>query len=242
VHEGENTMPKYYPAILDIRGRLAIVIGGDPVAAEKATALATSGAYVYVQSPEFCGELLRLAEQKRVTLYRKAYEPGDLARAFVVIAATNDPQLVQAIWDETQERGQLVNIVDVPEYCSFILPSVLRRGQLTIAVSTEGASPSLAKRIRHYLEDIFPLAYGTYLQLAALARAYLREHDVPYDRRDDFFGDFFVSDVLARLEDGDKKQATAITAALLRKYGIEVPTCDLEAALEGEKEYVNRTA
>lgn len=234
-------MPKYYPAMLDIRGRLAIVVGGNRVAAEKAAALAASGAHVHALSPEFCDELLALAEQKRVTLYRKAYEAGDLAGAFVVIAVTDDPQLVQAIWNETQERGQLVNIVDVPEYCSFILPSILRRDQLTVAVSTEGASPGLAKRIRHHLEDLFPLAYGEFLRLAALARAHLRAKGVPYERRDDFFGDYFSSDVLARLADGNKAQATIITATLLRKYGIDVPASDLAAALDEEKEYVNHT-
>ena len=122
-------MPNYYPLMLDVRGRRAIVIGGDRVAAEKATALSASGAHVSMLSQEFCTELLAMAEQKQVTLWHKAYAPGDLAGAFVVIAATNDPQLIQAIWSETQERGQLVNIVDVPEYCSFILPSVLRQNE-----------------------------------------------------------------------------------------------------------------
>ena len=234
-------MPNYYPLMLDVRGRQAIVIGGDSVAAEKAAALVASGARVSVLSREFCAELLALAEQKQLTLRRKTYEPGDLAGAFVVIAATNDPQLIQAIWAETQERGQPVNIVDVPEYCSFILPSVLRRGQLTIAVSTEGASPGLAKRIRHSLEEFFPIAYGTYVQLAALARAYLRKEGVSYARRDDFFSDFFTSDVLARLVEGNKAQAALTTAALLRKYNIDVPASVLEAALEEEKEDVTHT-
>jgi len=229
--------------MLDVHGRQAIVIGGDRVAAEKAAALAASGAYVSVLSQEFCAELLAQAEQKRVTLRRKAYEPGDLAGAFIVIAATNDLQLIQAIWAETQERGQPVNIVDVPEYCSFILPSVLRRGQLTIAVSTEGTNPGLAKRIRQSLEDLFPPAYGTYIQLAALARAYLRENGVSYDRRDDFFRDFFTSDVLPQLAEGDTEQATVVTAALLQIYGVDVPADVLEAALLAEeKTYVNHTA
>ncbi|TMC88372.1 MAG: bifunctional precorrin-2 dehydrogenase/sirohydrochlorin ferrochelatase [Chloroflexi bacterium] len=236
-------MPNYYPLMLDVRGRQAIVIGGDRVAAEKAAALAASGAFVSVLSQEFCAELLAQAEQKRITLRRKAYEPGDLAGAFVVIAATNDLQLIQAIWAETQERGQPVNIVDVPEYCSFILPSVLRRGQLTIAVSTEGTNPGLAKRIRQSLEDLFPPAYGTYIQLAALARAYLRENGLSYDRRDDFFGDFFTSDVLPQLAEGNTGQATVVTAALLRIYGVDVPADVLEAALLAEeKAYVNHTA
>ena len=236
-------MPNYYPLMLDVRGRHAIVIGGDRVAAEKAAALAASGAYVSVLSQEFCSELLAQAEHRRVTLQRKAYEPGDLAGAFVVIAATNDLQLIQAIWAETQERGQPVNIVDVPEYCSFILPSVLRRGQLTIAVSTEGTNPGLAKRIRQSLEELFPATYGTYIQLAALARAYLRENGVSYDRRDGFFRDFFTSDVLPQLAEGNTAQATVVTAALLQIYGVDVPPDVLEAALLAEeKAYVNHTA
>jgi precorrin-2 dehydrogenase/sirohydrochlorin ferrochelatase len=228
-------MPNYYPIMLDIRGRLAVVVGGDRVAAEKAAALSASGAQVRMMSQEFCDELLLLQnEQRNVTLYHKAYEPGDLVGAFVVIAATSDPQLIQAIWAETQERGQLVNIVDVPEYCSFIMPSVLRREQLTIAVSTEGASPSLAKRIRHSLEEIFPPAYGPYLRLAALARNYLRKNGVSYDRRDDFFSDFFTSDVLTQLMTGNISQAAGLTAALLQHYNIDVPVRALQAGLEKE--------
>ena len=235
-------MPKYYPVMLDVRDRLAIVVGGDPVAAEKAAALAASGAKVTVLSPTFCDELLRRAEDRQVTPRRKAYEPGDLAGAFIVIAATNNPQLIEAIWAETQERGQLVNIVDVPAYCSFILPSILRREQLTIAVSTEGANPGLAKRIRQGLEEYFPRAYGPYLRLAALARTYLRNACVSYERRDDFFKDFFVSDVLAQLIKGNTEQATLATAALLHHYGIDVPVSALEAALLEGKERVNHGA
>src|SRR2546421_2350268 len=232
-------MPEYYPVMLDVRGRLAIVVGGDRVAAEKAAALSASGAQVSVINPAFCDELLTQAEHKRIALRRKAYEPGDLEGAFVVVAATNDTQLVEAIWTETQRSGQLVNIVDIPERCSFIMPSILRRDQLTIAVSTEGASPGLAKRIRQNLEEIFPLAYGTYLRLAALARTRLRKNGVSYERRDDFFSDFFTSDVLARLVEGNAAQATVITAELLRRYEVEVPASVLEASLEKEKQYVN---
>jgi len=232
-------MPEYYPVMLDVRGRLAIVVGGDRVAAEKAAALSASGAQVSVINPAFCDELLMQAEYKRVTLRRKAYEPGDLEGAFVVVAATNDTQLVEAIWTETQRSGQLVNIVDIPERCSFIMPSILRRDQLTIAVSTEGASPGLAKRIRQNLEEIFPLAYGPYLRLAALARTRLRKNGVSYERRDDFFSDFFTSEVLARLVEGNVAQATVITAELLRRYEVDVPASVLEASLEKEKQYVN---
>jgi precorrin-2 dehydrogenase/sirohydrochlorin ferrochelatase len=225
-------MPNYYPILLDIRGRPAVVVGGDVVGAEKVAALAASGANVTVIAADACDELRTLAERGAVTLREKAYAPGDLKGAFVVVAAvTHDPALVEAIWAETQERGQLVNIVDVPERCTFILPSILRRGQLTIAVSTEGASPSLAKRIRQQLEALFPPAYDAYLRLAAAARAHLRARGVSYARRDDFFGHFFASDALARLTTNDARGAAAMTAALLRSYETDVPEATLEEAV-----------
>ena len=217
-------MPNYYPIMLDVRGRSAIVIGGDRIAAEKATGLVASGAKVEMLNETFCDEILAMAKQGKVTLRRKAYEHGDLAEAFVVVAATHEPTLVKAIWLETQERNQLVNIVDEPQYCSYILPSVLRREPLTITVSTEGTSPGLAKRIRRSLEEQFPHAYGPYLRLASVARAHLRKHNISYDRRDDFFEDYYTSDILESLVEGDTAQATHIVSELLSEYNIDVPS------------------
>lgn len=226
-------MPNYYPVMLDIRGKTAIVVGGDEIAAEKAAGLVAAGAEVRVISPRFCDALLILAEQKKVALSPKTYQKGDLAGAFLVIAATSDPHLAEAVWNESQERGQPINVVDMPRYCSFILPSILRRGQLTIAVSTEGASPGLAKRIRQQLEKLLPAAYEPYLRLASAARARLRASYITYQRRDDFFGDYYASDVLALLEAGDTTRAAAITQALLRDYGVEAPAAALEEEVCG---------
>lgn len=235
-------MPEYYPVMLDVRDRVAIVVGGNEVAAQKAASLSASGARVTALSPTFCDGLLRQAEAGQVTLRRKAYEPGDLAGAFVVVAVAESPELVEAVRAETQEHGQLVNIVDVPAYCTFILPSVLRREQLTVAVSTEGASPGLAKRIRQELEAYFPLAYGPYLRLAALARARLRESGISYEQRDAFFADFFTSDVLAQMIKGNTREAMSITADLLRRYGVAVAADTLDESLAEEKEYSHRGA
>jgi precorrin-2 dehydrogenase / sirohydrochlorin ferrochelatase len=226
-------MPNYYPIMLDIRDRPAIVIGGDRIAAEKSAALSACGANVTVINAEFCLELQEMAERQEVSLHQKAYEPGDLAGAFVVLATTTyDPQLTEAIWNETQERGQLVNIVDVPARCSFIIPSILRRGHLTISVSTEGASPSLSKRIRQRLEDLFPSAYDAYMQVAVVARAHMRKQGISYDRRDDFFGEFFSSDILTLLTEDNMSQALALTAELLQRYGvpISIDTLTMELA------------
>jgi precorrin-2 dehydrogenase/sirohydrochlorin ferrochelatase len=235
-------MPEYYPVMLDVRGRNAIVVGGDRVAAEKAASLAASGAQVSVLNSTFCHELLQQAEAGQITLWHKAYEPGDLAGAFVVVAVASSQELVEAVWAETQQRGQLVNIVDVPARCTFILPSILRREQLTVTVSTEGASPGLAKRIRQELESYFPAAYGPYVRLAALARTLLRNAGVSYEQRDAFFADFFASQVLAQLVQDNSTEALAITADLLQRYGVVDPVGALQKGFEGEakKEYSYR--
>jgi precorrin-2 dehydrogenase/sirohydrochlorin ferrochelatase len=221
--------------MLDVRERPAIVLGGDRIAAEKAAALAASGARVSVLHETFSAEVLDLEARGLVTLRAKKYEPGDLEGAFVVVAATTDQPLIEAIWQETQQRGQPVNIVDVPRYCTFILPSVLRRGKLTIAVSTEGASPSLAKRIRQQLEEQFPPAYEEYIDLAAQARGYLRRAGISYDTRDAFFHDFMASPVLEALGAGERARALTITAALLRGYGVTVQASDLADAFGKEQ-------
>ncbi len=225
-------MPHYYPIMLDIRGRPALVIGGDQVAAEKAANLAASGAAVTVLSPQFSDELQALARQDKVRLKQKAYERGDLEGAFVVVAATTyDEPLTEAIWQEAQERNQLLNVVDVPARCNFILPSILRRDQLTIAVSTEGTSPGLAKRLRQQLERQFPPIYGLYLRLAALVRSYIRQQGMSYEQRDAFFGDFFDSQILHHLASGDEEQALVETQQLLKIYNIDLPAETLRAEL-----------
>jgi precorrin-2 dehydrogenase/sirohydrochlorin ferrochelatase len=236
-------MPNYYPIMLDIRNRPALVIGGNPVAAEKAAALSASGAKVTVISPTFCEELQDLAASNTVTLRYKAYERGDLEGAFVVVAATTyEPELSEKIWNEGQENGQLVNIVDVPAWCNFIVPSILRRGQLTVSVSTEGASPGLAKRIRQKLEGLFPLAYEEYLRLATIARKYLRASGLSYAQRDEFFGDYFGSDILDRLIENDEVEALASTVRLLRCYAVDVSVSTIihdmqEAKVNNENSY-----
>nr|BBH92433.1 precorrin-2 dehydrogenase [Thermogemmatispora argillosa] len=218
-------MPNYYPIMLDVRGRRVVVIGGDRVAAERVQAFAACGAQVCVIAPEWCAELEQVVQElgPQVELRRRSYQPGDLEGAFVVIATTRAPDLVEAVWREAQQRGQLLNIVDLPERCNFITPSILRRDQLTVAVSTEGASPGLAKLIRQELEQHFPPAYGTFLRLAAEARALLRAQGVTYEQRDAFFQEFYRSPVLAHLEARAEREARALTEELLRKYGVEVP-------------------
>jgi precorrin-2 dehydrogenase/sirohydrochlorin ferrochelatase len=223
--------------MLDIRERPVTVIGGDRVAAQKAAALAGCGAYVSVISPQPGAQMRELAVRGLVAVRLQAYEPGDLAGAFLVVAAITDQAMIEAIWQETQERGQPVNIVDRPRYCSFILPSILRRGRLTVTVSTEGATPALARGIRQQLEEHFSAAYEAYIELAALARAYLRQWGVGYEARDAFFQRFLTSPLLSLLEAGELSQASRMVADLLQASGVDVPEAEL--ALAGEQSHVH---
>lgn len=226
--ESKQIETNYYPVMLDVRDQPAIIIGGDRVAAEKASNLHAAGAQVTVISQSFCNALLDLERKHAVILRHKAYEHGDLAGAFVVVAATtHNPELTEAIWNEAQKHRQLINIVDVPNRCNFILPSILRRGHLTISVSTEGTSPGLAKRIRQHLEDLFPSAYTAYFQLAAITRTYIKRHGLSYQERDIFFGEFFNSDILKFLIDGNQVEALDPTVQLLRQHNIDTSVTKL---------------
>jgi len=218
--------------MLDIRGRPVTVIGGDGVAAGKAAALAGCGAYVSVISPQPGAQMQELAARGQIVLRAQSYQPGDLAGAFLVVAAITDQAMIEAVWQETQERGQLVNIVDRPRFCSFILPSILRRGRLTVTVSTEGASPALARGIRQQLEEHFSVAYEAYIELAALARTHLRRQGVGYEARDAFFQRFQASPLLTLLAAGEFAQASLVLADLLQACGVDVPETAL--ALRGE--------
>ncbi|GHO74161.1 precorrin-2 oxidase [Ktedonobacter sp. SOSP1-85] len=239
-------MPGYYPIMLNVRQRPVLVIGGDRIATEKATSLLACGAQVTILSASICPEMQALAQHypAQVTFQVRDFQAGDLAGFFVVVAATNDQDLIEALWQEATAHGQLLNIVDVPARCNFILPSILRRGQLTISVSTEGASPSLSKRIRQHLEQLFPSAYELYLQLATVARTLLRAQGVSYDQRDDFFGAFYGSPILQHLEKGEQSEALSITVALLQPYGITTTVETLFQALQegGSETWSNQTS
>ncbi|MEE9583625.1 MAG: bifunctional precorrin-2 dehydrogenase/sirohydrochlorin ferrochelatase, partial [Dehalococcoidales bacterium] len=138
----------YYPVFLNISHRKCIVVGGGQVALRKARALLEHGADVTIISPDLCHELAELAESGEVSALTKEYQAGDLKNAFVAIAATDNSETNRRVVAEARRRAVLVNVVDDAENSDFIVPSYLRRGEITIAVSTSGRSPALARKIR----------------------------------------------------------------------------------------------
>jgi siroheme synthase-like protein len=147
--EGENVV--LYPIFLDLSGRRCVVVGGGEVANRKARKLLQARARVVVISPEIGADL----ESVAIEVHRRAYREGDLEGAYLVFAATNVREVNAAVTREAKERGVPVNVADKPSEGDFALPSTLRRGRLQVSVSTGGASPTLARRIRGELEEVF---------------------------------------------------------------------------------------
>ncbi len=180
-----------------------LVIGGGKVAARKVAGLLATGAQVVVLSPVLCERLEILATRGDIEVMRRDYCSGDLEETFLVIAATDDPSVNHQVWEEAQARGVLINVVDDPAHCTFIAPAVVRQGPLTLAISTGGRCPALARHLREQLEQEFDPAYGRFVELLGE----LRERTItalPFSRRNVFWEQLFHSDVLALMTSGDE--------------------------------------
>src|SRR5207248_4609739 len=150
----------YYAAFLDLRGRDCLVVGGGEVGWRKVEALLEAGARVTVVSPEAVPALREAAAAARIRWLSRDYERGDAGAYFLVVAATDDLEAQRAVFADAEAAGRPCNVVDVPELCSFIVPALLQRGEVTVAVSTGGASPTLAQRIRDRIAACIGEEYG----------------------------------------------------------------------------------
>lgn len=163
-------MTELYPIFLKLKNKLCVVVGGGKVAERKILSLLPTEAQIKVISPELTEKLEPLSREEKFIWIKRPYQRGDLQGAFLVIAATNDPQVQEAVFKEAEERGLPCNVVDKPEFCTFFVPSTLKRGNLLIAISTSGASPAVARRLRETLESLFPQEFALYLELMKAIR------------------------------------------------------------------------
>ena len=162
---------KYYPIFLDIRGKICVIVGGGEVAARKAERLLDCGAKVFIISPKLSPALAALKEKSLICHIAAAYS-GDLINgAALVIGATDDEKTNAAISLDARSKGIPVNIVDDPQKCDFILPSLVQRGDLAITIGTGGKSPALARRLREELEAKYGKEYETLLNILGNLRA-----------------------------------------------------------------------
>jgi len=168
----------HYPIFLNIEGRRCVVIGGGPVAERKVEGLLRDGASVTVISPSLTKSLESLANEENIRHLARDYREGDLADYQLAFAVTGDDGVNAAVAREGRERGVWVNAADDPAHCDFILPSVLRRGELVVAVATGGSSPALSRVIREELESYFSEDYATIAAIAAEVRRELKDRSV----------------------------------------------------------------
>jgi precorrin-2 dehydrogenase / sirohydrochlorin ferrochelatase len=164
-----------FPIFLKLTGRPCIVIGAGHLAESKIESLQAANARVTVVAPVASERIVAMAESGEVTWHQRRYAAGDLAGQFLVVAATNVPSVNRAVFAEAEAAGVLINAVDDPPFCDFYFPSVVRRGDLQIAISTAGHSPALAQRLRKEINALLPLDAGDWLaELGNLRREVLQ--------------------------------------------------------------------
>ena len=178
----------FYIACLKLTGRRCVVVGGGEVGLEKVEGLLACGGEVTLIAPEAGRELEELAAEGSIRWERRSYAgPQDLEGVFIVIACTNDTDVNIAVYEDAERRAMLVNVVDVPPLCNFILPAIVRTGPLAIAISTAGASPALAKRIKREIAHAYGEPYARLAVLLNEARGWAKATLPTYQDRKEFF-------------------------------------------------------
>ena len=176
-----------YVACLNLEGKRTLVVGGGRVGLEKIKGLLACEASVVVVAPEAEPEVQEMAENNRLTWVQKRFEASDLEGSLLVIAATSDTAVNTAVYEAADARCMLVNVVDVPHLCNFVLPAISRRGPIAVAVSTSGASPALAKRLRREIDERVGAEYALLASLLDEQRDWAKETLPTYDDRRVFF-------------------------------------------------------
>jgi siroheme synthase-like protein len=177
----------FYIACLKLSGRRCLVVGGGDIGLEKVEGLLAAEGDVCLVAPDAIPALESLAAEGSIAWERRAYRPEDLEGAFMVIAATDDTDVNIGVYDDAEKRAMLVNVVDVPPLCNFILPAIVRTGPLAIAISTAGASPALAKRIRDQIADEYGEPYARLAIMLNDVRGWAKGTLPTYQDRKAFF-------------------------------------------------------
>jgi siroheme synthase-like protein len=207
-----------YIACLRLSGRSCLVVGAGDVGLEKVEGLLACDGRVAVVAPDAVPAIRRLAEEGSITWERRTFEPGDLEGRFMAIAATDDTDVNIAVYDEAERRAMLVNVVDVPPLCNFILPAIVRTGPLAIAISTAGASPALAKRMKAEIAETFGEPYARLAILLNEARGWAKATLPTYQDRKVFFESIVNGDPdpVELLRKGDEQAVRDLIASAQR--------------------------
>jgi precorrin-2 dehydrogenase / sirohydrochlorin ferrochelatase len=210
----------FYIACLRLTGRRCVVVGGGEVGLEKVEGLLACDGDVVLVAPEAEPELEALANEGSIAWLRREYETGDLERTFIAIAATDDTAINIRVYEDAERRAMLVNVVDVPPLCNFILPAIVRTGPLAIAISTAGASPALAKRIKRQIADEFGAEYARLAVMLNDVRGWAKGTLPTYQDRKAFFEGIVNGepDPVALLRAGDEDGVRRLIEAAQRSH------------------------
>jgi precorrin-2 dehydrogenase len=200
-------MTTYYPIYVELHKQPCIVIGGGKIAEGKVEGLLTAGAQVTIISPNLTSHLHTLVEQNKVAYISRTYQHGDLAGAFMVICATDQPEINHQVWQEASANRQLVNVVDDTPRCNFIAPAILRKGDLNIAISTGGKAPALAVRLKERLQKEIGPQYERFLELSGQLREPLARNIPDFEARKKLWYKLVDSDILELLSQDNEPAA-----------------------------------
>jgi precorrin-2 dehydrogenase/sirohydrochlorin ferrochelatase len=210
----------FYIACLKLTGRNCVVVGGGEVGLEKGEGLLACDAHVTLIAPRAHDALEAYAGEGSIRWERRRYAgAGDLEGAFLVIAATDDTTTNIAVFDDAEARAMLVNVVDVPPLCNFILPAIVRQGPLAIAISTAGASPALAKRIKAEIAESYGEPYARLAVLLNEVRGWAKDTLATYQERKEFFEGIVGGepDPVALLREGDERAVRELISRAQRE-------------------------
>jgi precorrin-2 dehydrogenase / sirohydrochlorin ferrochelatase len=210
----------FYIACLRLTGRRCVVIGGGDVGLEKVEGLLACDGEVTLVAPQAHPQLVELALEGSIQWERREYRAEDLDGSLIAIAATNDTDVNIRVFDDAEARSMLVNVVDVPPLCNFILPAIVRTGPLAVAISTAGASPALAKRMKREIGDLFGEPYALLAILLNDARGWAKGTLPTYQDRKEFFESIVNGDPdpIELLRAGDVQAVRELIEAAQRAY------------------------
>src|SRR6266516_4298524 len=211
----------FYIACLKLKGRRCLVIGGGDIGLEKVEGLLVCDADVTLIAPVAHPQLEELAAEGSIQWEKRPYAgEADLEGAFLAIAATDDSEVNIGVYDDAERRAMLVNVVDVPPLCNFILPAIVRSGPLAIAISTAGASPALAKRMKREISELFGEEYARLAVILNDARGWAKATLPTYQDRKEFFEGIVNGepDPIALLRAGDEQAVVDLIAAAQRTH------------------------
>src|ERR671925_1693891 len=210
----------FYIACLRLTGRRCVVVGGGDVGLEKVEGLLACDARVVLVAPSAVPALEGLAAEGSIEWLRRDYRTGDLDGTFVAIAATDDTDVNIRVYEDAERRAMLVNVVDVPPLCNFILPAIVRTGPLAIAISTAGASPALAKRLKREIAESFGEPYARLAVILNEVRGWAKDTLPTYQDRKEFFESIVNGepDPVALLRDGDERAVRELIADTQRAH------------------------